>query len=73
MEHRPDELIYKITKNWLQAEAVDRLERELTDDELFTAKKCIEDGINTAIDIVFSTAIQTAVSSNSIRGKNTPH
>lgn len=57
-----NELIYKITKEWLQAETMDRLGRELSEDEIFIAKNCIEEGLNTAIDVVFTAAIETAVS-----------
>jgi len=65
MVYNTNEIIYQIKKVWLQAEAIDRLGRELTEDEILTAKDCIEEGLNTSIDIVFTAAIQQAVSVNS--------
>lgn len=56
------ETIYCITKEWLQKEALDRLGRKLTEEEVLAAKKEIEWGLDTSIDIVFSAAIQQAVS-----------
>jgi hypothetical protein len=57
-----NETIYCITKDWLQEEAIERLGRRLTEEEVFTAKKCIDMGIGTSIHIIFSAAIQEAVS-----------
>ena len=60
-----NEIIYSIDKEWLQLEAEDRLHRELTEEEILIAKDCIEEGINTSIDIIFTSAIQQATSMNS--------
>jgi hypothetical protein len=59
-----NEIIYSIDKEWLQLEAEERLCRELTEEEILIAKDCIEEGINTSIDIIFSAAIQQAISMN---------
>jgi hypothetical protein len=61
-----NKIIYSISREWLQEEAQDRLGRKLNDDEIRTAKKCIEWGLNTGIDTVFSAAIQEAVSINNV-------
>lgn len=58
-------IIYSIDKDWLQLEAERRLCRELTEEEILIAKDCIEEGINTSINIIFSAAIQQAISMNS--------
>jgi hypothetical protein len=67
LTHDKNEIIYSITKEWLQEEAQNRLGRELTAEEIHTAKKCIECGLNTTINIVFSAAIQEAVSINAFQ------
>ncbi len=55
-----DELIFKITKEWVQQESNDIIGRNSNDDELSTVKKCIEWGFLTDIDTVFKAAIYEA-------------
>ncbi|MBU1017014.1 MAG: hypothetical protein ABIJ36_01125 [Patescibacteria group bacterium] len=55
------EIIYSITVEDLQDEAICRIGRKLTDDELYTAKKCIEWGLSSVIDITMKAAIEEAV------------
>jgi hypothetical protein len=66
-ENNSNKIIYGISRESLQEEAQNRIGRELNDDEIRTAKKCIECGLNTGIDTVFSAAIQEAVSINTIQ------
>ncbi len=56
-----DEIIYPVTIEGLQSEAVVRIGRRLTEDELYTAKKCIEWGLSSVIDITMKAAIEEAV------------
>ncbi|CAG0955166.1 MAG: hypothetical protein OIN86_06465 [Candidatus Methanoperedens sp.] len=61
-----DELIFKLTKEWVQQESNDIIGRNLSDDELDTVKKCIEWGLLTDIDTVFKTAIFEATKDSQI-------
>ena len=56
-----DELIFSITKDWIQKESNQLIGRNLTECELYTVKKCIEWGLLTDIDTVFKTAIHEAI------------
>lgn len=56
-----DEIIYPVTIKGLQSEAIVRIGRRLTEDELYTAKKCIEWGLASVIDITMKVAIEEAV------------
>ncbi|HHT9104473.1 MAG TPA: hypothetical protein ACFYD7_01215 [Candidatus Wujingus californicus] len=56
-----EELIFSITKDWIQKESNQSIERNLTGCELYTVKKCIEWGLLTDIDTVFKTAIREAI------------
>ena len=56
-----DELIFTITKDWIQKESNQLIGRNLTECELYTVKKCIEWGLLTDIDTVFKTAIREAI------------
>ena len=55
-----DEIIFKITKGWIQQESIELIGRELTECELHSVKKGIEWGLLTDIDTVFKTAILNA-------------
>lgn len=58
------EVIYSITLEDIQNEAIKWIGRKLTDDELYTAKKGIESGLSFDIDTVMKTAINDAVIKN---------
>ncbi len=58
------EVIYPITVEDLQNDAVIRIGRKLNDDELHTAKKCVECGLSSIIDITLKSAIEEAVDKN---------
>jgi hypothetical protein len=57
----PNQVIYKIDRDWLQKESIERISRELSEREIMIAKNCIEEGLNFGIDIIFSTAIKQAI------------
>ena len=52
------EVIYPITIGDLQNDAIKRIGRELTNDELYTAKKCVESGLSFVMDITLKAAIE---------------
>ena len=58
------EVIYPITIGDLQDDAVRRIGRELTDDELYVAKKCVESGLSCIMDITLKAAIEEAMDKN---------
>jgi hypothetical protein len=49
------ENVFAISLSDLQFEAKEKLGRELTEDEILVAKKGLENGILSSIDIVYST------------------
>lgn len=56
MEHHvTPENVFVISLNDLQIEAKERFGRELTEEEVLIAKKGLENGLLTSIDIVYST------------------
>ena len=57
-------VIYPITIMDLQNDAIKRIGRELNDEELYTAKKCIEWGLSSIVDITLKSAIEEAVNRN---------
>lgn len=57
-------IIYPITIEDLQNEAVNRIGRKLNDDELHTAIKCVECGLSSIADITLKSAIEEAVDKN---------
>jgi type VI protein secretion system component VasF len=62
MSNTPDsEIIFSVTTEELQDEAVRRIGRELTDDELYCAKKGVESGFSTGFRIIFAAAIDESV------------
>ncbi|MGI8951696.1 MAG: hypothetical protein ACR2FN_08945 [Chitinophagaceae bacterium] len=50
-----EDLLYKITVEDLQFEAMEKMGRELTDEEIFIARKGFEWGIGESIGIVYNT------------------
>lgn len=50
-----NEIIFAITKDDLQFEAIEKIGRELTDEEIHIAKKGLEWGLLTDIDTVYQT------------------
>jgi len=54
-------VIYPITVDDLQNDAIKRIGRKLTDDELYTAEKCVELGLSSIMDITLKSAIEEAV------------
>lgn len=61
---RNNEVIYPITIGDLQNNAIKRIGRELTDDELYTARKCMESGLSFVMDVTLKAAIEEAVDKN---------
>lgn len=61
MNNKKYEIIFSVTVDDLQNEAVYRIGRKLTEDELYIAKKGIEAGLSFDIDTVMKTAIEEAV------------
>lgn len=57
-------VIYPITVEDLQNDAVKRIGRKLNDDELHIAKKCVEWGLSSIVDITMKSAIEEAVNKN---------
>lgn len=60
-EDKKEEIIFAIKVRDLQNEAIQRIGRELTEDEIISASKGMESGLSFDIDVVFSTAIGEAV------------
>lgn len=61
MENSHNENIFSISYDWIQDEAIDRIGRILTCDELHYVKKGLERGLLTDINTVFTAAITGAV------------
>lgn len=56
-----DEILFSVTVEELQNEAVSRIGRKLTDEELYTAQKGIESGLSFGMETIFRAAIDDAV------------
>ena len=56
-----DKIISCVTENELQFEAQRIIGRQLTEDEMFYAQKCIGWGLGTGCDIVFRAAIEESL------------
>jgi hypothetical protein len=59
--NKQNNIIFSITTEELQDEAIRLIGRKLTDEELYTARKGIEAGLSFDIETVFKTAIEEAV------------
>ncbi|MFH0924761.1 MAG: hypothetical protein V1872_03875 [bacterium] len=55
MEDNNKQLVFAITLEDLQGEALEKIRRTLTDEEIFIAKKGLEFGLLTDIDTVYKT------------------
>jgi hypothetical protein len=56
-----EEILFSINVGWVQAEAKQRINRGLTDSELFLVKDGLEEGLGFDIETVFEAAISEAV------------
>lgn len=54
-------ILLSITVEDVQAEALDKIGRELTDDEIHIAKKGLESGLLTGIEVVYSTIFEEMI------------
>lgn len=61
MDNKNDEIIFSVTVEELQNEAVSRIGRKLTDEELYTAAKGIESGLSFGIETIFRAAIDDSI------------
>ena len=52
-----NEILLSITVEDLQSEAIEKIGRKLNDDEIRIAKKGLENGLLTNIDVVYSTIL----------------
>lgn len=62
IDNQNDRIIFSITAEQLQNEAVKRIGRKLTNNELQTAIKGIESGLSIGLDEILKTAIEEAIS-----------
>ena len=60
-DRQSNEVIFSVTVGMLQEEAIVRIGRKLTDDELDIATNGIEAGLFTNIDVIFETSINEAI------------
>ncbi len=58
------EIIFSVTTEDLQHEAIRRIGRKLNDDEFYIASKGIDCGLSFDIETVFKSAIEEAVDKN---------
>ena len=58
MKNKPKpKILFSITEDDIQIEAREKIDRELTGDEIQIAKKGLESGILTGIDIIYKTIL----------------
>jgi len=60
-EYNDEDAVFAIRIEDLQGEAIQRIGRKLTKEELYKASKGIEAGLSFDNDVVFATAIEEAV------------
>ena len=60
-ENNEEDIIFAIKIKDLQGEAIQRIGRKLTEEELYQASKGIESGLSFGLDIIFKTAIEEAI------------
>ena len=58
------DLLYYISKEDVQSYAIEKIGRELNEEELNIAKKGLEYGINTGIDIIYNTILFEMIGKN---------
>ncbi|MFH1097936.1 MAG: hypothetical protein V1749_10630 [Candidatus Desantisbacteria bacterium] len=58
------DLLFYISKEDLQGYAVEKIGRELNEEELHIAKKGLESGINTDIDTIYNTILFEMIEEN---------
>ena len=54
-------MLFYITKEDVQYEAMEKIGRHLTDDELYNAQKGLDWGLMTGIDIVYKTILDEII------------
>ena len=54
---KKEDLLFYITKETMQNEALEKIGRSLTDEELYIAQKGLESGLMTDIDTVYNTIL----------------
>jgi hypothetical protein len=59
-----DDILFYISKETLQYEAMEKIGRYLTEEELDIAKKGLEWGLMTGIDIVYNTILFEMIKNN---------
>ncbi|MCX6249245.1 MAG: hypothetical protein NTX61_00680 [Bacteroidetes bacterium] len=64
------EPVFSITVEDLQIEAQEKIGRALTDEEILIAKKGLESGILTSIDIIYNTLFFVMIPEAAINFKN---
>ena len=58
-----EDLIYFVTKDQLQNEALEKIGRELSFCEMNIVKKCVQSGLSFGIETIFAAAIDVAIES----------
>jgi len=61
---KTDELLFCITKKTMQNEALEKIGRYLTEEELYIAEKGLEWGLMTDIDTVYNTILFDMIKQN---------
>lgn len=55
LQENSNKIIFSIKTEDLQAQAMEYIDRELKEEEIKIAQKALENGINTSLDIIYST------------------